>query len=283
MYEHFQPITTIFLRLIFSSILLWVIIFVTRQGQVVSKADFKLFLMVALFEPFLYFIGESFGIRLVSSTVAAVIVSTIPLFTPVAAYIFLREKLSWLSFSGILVSLFGVALVALGDGEGFSASITGIALMFFAVLSAIAYSVALKKVASRYNPFFIVAMQNSIGSIYFLPLLLGLEGEHVLHLQFVPGMVIPLFNLTFFASTLAFICWVIAVNRIGVNKASVFINLIPVITAIFAFILLGDSLNGYKIAGVLIAVSGLFLAQLKSGIMLPVRVWINKRKDVAKI
>ena len=54
-----------------------------------------LFLLMALFEPFIYFLGESYGLLYVSSTVAAVIVATIPLISPLFAWYFFREKLNF--------------------------------------------------------------------------------------------------------------------------------------------------------------------------------------------
>ena len=49
--------------------------------------------MLALFEPFLYFLGESFGLTYVSATVGSVLISTIPVFATIGAWLIFREKL----------------------------------------------------------------------------------------------------------------------------------------------------------------------------------------------
>ena len=43
--------------------------------------------MLAFFEPFFYFLGESFGLTYVSATVCSVLISTIPVFATIGAWI----------------------------------------------------------------------------------------------------------------------------------------------------------------------------------------------------
>ena len=116
--------------------------------------------MLAFFEPFLYFMGESYGLMYVSSTVAAVIVATIPLITPFATWYFFREKLSFAQYAGLIVSFAGVCLVVFTPSFQFAASPLGIALEFLAVLSTIGFTVLLKKLTVRYNTFTILTYQN---------------------------------------------------------------------------------------------------------------------------
>ncbi|MDO9613572.1 MAG: DMT family transporter, partial [Bacteroidota bacterium] len=93
-YEAYGPLTTILFRLIISTGLLLVFTILSRKLQKIKAGDLKLFILMAFFEPFLYFMGESYGLLYVSSTVASVIVATIPLFSPIAAWYFYKEKLS---------------------------------------------------------------------------------------------------------------------------------------------------------------------------------------------
>ncbi len=100
-YESFGPVTTIFFRLIISSFLLFSYLKITGRLIRIEKTDVWKFVTLAFFEPFLYFIGESFGLKFVSSTLAAILVCTTPLFSSLIATLFLNEKLSILNFSGI--------------------------------------------------------------------------------------------------------------------------------------------------------------------------------------
>ena len=103
--ETFQPVTLITLRLIIASLLLLSISYFSGKLQKIRREDIKWFFLLAFFEPYMYYIGETYGLVRVESTLASVIVSTIPLFAPVLAFVLLREKIGWMNILGILVSL----------------------------------------------------------------------------------------------------------------------------------------------------------------------------------
>lgn len=254
--------TTIFLRLFISSVLLFVVAWLTNNLKI-NKNHFKLFFVAALFEPFLYFVGESFGMKMVSSVTAAVIISTIPVFSPIIISFFYAERLSVLNIIGIVVSFTGVGLVILNGGLHMEASVTGVLLMFLAVLSAIGYAISLKQLVPLYKPLTIIVVQNSIGAILFAPFFLIFELKSFISGFSVEAMV-PVMNLAIFASSLAFILFAYSVNVIGVSKANTFTNLIPVLTSIFSYFMLNEKFTTIKIIGIIIVVCGLFLSQVNS-------------------
>jgi drug/metabolite transporter (DMT)-like permease len=176
-YEVFLPLTTVLLRLVLSSAILFAVFGWMRKLQPIAKGDHKWFLLLAFFEPFMYFMGESFGLQVVSSTLGAVIVSTIPLLTPITAWLFLRERLSVFNVVGILVSFVGVSVMVLGKDMTLQAPAYGIALMFMAVSAALGYAIVLKRLTARYNPFTLITYQNFIGIFMFMPFFWPLNGS----------------------------------------------------------------------------------------------------------
>lgn len=80
--------TLVLFRLLLSAVMLLSVTLLLRKAGENSPGDFKFFVALAFFEPFMYFMGEAYGMTMISSTVAAVIVSTIPLFAPIGAYFF---------------------------------------------------------------------------------------------------------------------------------------------------------------------------------------------------
>lgn len=72
---------------------------------------------------------------------------------------------------------------------------------------------------------------------------------------------VSLFMLSVFASVIAFVLFADVVRKIGVARSNVFVNLIPVFTAIFAKFLLNEDLNWLKATGILVVVIGLFVSQ----------------------
>lgn len=262
-YETFGPVTTIFLRLVISSLILMSFLKITGKLKPIDKADIKLILMLAFFEPFLYFMSESFGLKMVSSTLASVIISTIPIFSSIFAFLFLKEKISVLGIIGIVISFTGVGFLIFDNGFSLSAPALGIILMFIAVLSTIGYSLTLKNLAQKYSPVNIIAYQNAIGIFMFLPVWLFVEAGSITSLEYKSKSVFAIIELAIFASTIAFILFTKAIKVLGVAKTNMFINLIPVFTAVFAWWVIDEQLTSQKVTGILIVISGLFISQIR--------------------
>jgi len=261
-YEAYGPLTTVLFRLLISSGLLLIFTVASRKLQKMHSGDLKFFILLAFFEPFLYFMGESYGLKYVSSTVASVIVATIPLFSPIAAWYFYKEKLSRTNLYGLIITFLGVSLVVLDTSFNFTASPLGVSLEFLAVMGAIGYASTLKSMSHRYNTFTIITYQNLIGAIFFLPFWLGFEMKDFTQVPFHAEAFWAIIKLAIFASTFAFILFTYSVRNLGINKSNIFINVIPVFVAVIAYIVLGDQLNFHQMIGIAIVISGLFLAQI---------------------
>jgi drug/metabolite transporter (DMT)-like permease len=259
----YNPLTVVIFRLVISSILITAIAAIFKRLQKPTKKDLRLFILMAFFEPFIYFFSESYGLKYVSPTVAAVIVATIPLFTPLAAWYFHKEKVKWMNVIGLLFSFIGVGFVVLNGSFQLDASPLGVSLEFMAVFAAIAYAIVLKSLASRYNTLTIIAYQNSIGIIFFLPFWLLIDFNTFLQTPYHPQAFRAIILLAVFSSTLAFVLFTESIRQIGVTRSNTFINLIPVFVAIFSYLILKEELGLQKIIGIVIVVTGLFLAQIK--------------------
>lgn len=262
-YQGYNPITVVIFRLAISVVLITIIAYFLKRLQKPSKKDLGLFALMAFFEPFIYFLGESYGLKYVSSTVAAVIVATIPLISPIFAWYFFKEKLKSMNILGLVFSFAGVGLVVLNGSFKFDASPLGVSLEFIAVLAAIAYSVVLRKLVFKYNTMSIIAYQNFIGILYFLPVWLIVDFKDFVNRPFHPEAFKAIVLLAVFSSTLAFVFFTQSIRNIGVNRSNSFINLIPVFVAVLSFFILKESLNAQKITGIVVVVIGLFMAQIK--------------------
>lgn len=259
--DFYNPITLIFIRLVLSSAMLLSIIRLMKYHDRLKREHYRLFLLLAFFEPFLYFIGETFGLNLVSPTVSSIIIATIPVFTPFVAYMVLKERLGILNIAGLAVSFAGVLILVVDPDLTLAASPKGIALLFLAVASATGYSIILKKLAHQYNSVFIITVQNIIGAVYFLPFFLIFDFGHFIHATPDARALVSLACLALFASSLAFIFFANAVREIGAARASIFANLIPAITAAFSAWMLSEYIGINKILGMCIVIAGVVVAQ----------------------
>ena len=260
-YPEFKPMTVIQFRLLFSVPLLFAFSFLVKRLMIPKRKDIKLFFLIALFEPFLYFMGESYGMKYVSSTLASILIATIPLITPFFAYYFFKEKLTTNNYLGMIVSFIGVLIVVYVDGKFGEAPWFGIVLILLAVFSALGYTVVLKRLSSRYNALTIVSYQNLIGAVYFIPIFFIVDFREFINTTYSWKDFLPILYLSFFASTVAFIFFVQGIKKLGLSKAIVFTNFIPIVTAVLAAPLLNEKMSIAKAGGIFITIIGLFMSQ----------------------
>jgi drug/metabolite transporter (DMT)-like permease len=259
--DYFSPITIITLRLVLSSFFLVVFSFVIGRLKTIKRNDIKWFFLLAFFQPFLYFILEGYGIQATSASFAAIIIATIPLFTPLGAWLVLKERITVMNFIGLFISFGGVALIIFNDTYGIAFSFIGFLILLGAVISAVGYMLVLKKLTGNYNSFTIATWQNVTGIVLFLPFFLSMSLPEFQGLQITKAIVWPLVALAILASSLAFIFNTYGVRELGPSKASAFTNSVPVFTVVFAFLLLNEPIGWVKVTGMATVIVGLVLAQ----------------------
>ncbi len=260
--ETFLPITIVFFRLTAAILILTTYLAIKKKFVKIRKEDRKLFIMLAIFEPFLYFLGESFGLTYVSATVGSVLISTIPVVATIGAWIFLKERLKLINYAGIVLSFMGILIFVIDRNGTLSYNVKGLALMMLAVFSASGYNLTLSRLVGKYEPVFIVNVQNTMGAILFLPVFLIFEAGHLAETTLTLKAFIPVIELAVFASCGAFILFAYSVRNLGISRANVFTNFIPIFTAFFSFLILGDRLTIQNIAGMMVVIAGLIMSQM---------------------
>ena len=264
-YQNLNPTATIFLRLVVATIFFTAILFTFRLNEKVKKEHLGLFALAAMFEPFLYFIFEGYGLKNTSPIIGSGIIAMIPLVTPIAAHFFLKERLTPMNIVGFIISFIGVIVLLLNKDLEFIASPKGILFLCGAVLVAVGYSIALIRLTKLYKPLTITWVQNIIGMLYFLPLTLIMERFEPSNFANVGGYIVPLVCLGVFCSAIAYALWAFAFSKLGASRANVYSNLIPVFTAIFSYFIIHEALTANKIIGILVVVVGLVLSQMRTG------------------
>lgn len=261
--DFYEPVTLIFLRLVISAALLGLVIKIFGSFQKIERADRKWFMLLALAEPFFYFLGENYGLKYVSSTISSVIIATIPLFSPFVAFLFTRERTGIFSWLGILVSFLGIIIMIVNPDLSLNAELKGIAFLFLAVGSALLYSAYVRKLTGKYNALNIIVRQNLLGALYFMPLFFIFEFQSFITIQPTRELVLAVLQLAVFGSCIAFIFFTMAIAKLGMVKANIFTNLIPVFTAVFSYFVLYEVFNIQKITGIVLVLLGIVVSQIR--------------------
>ena len=169
----------VFVRILIAGLVLF--LFNTAYGRIkrIQKEDWPKFLILALCEPFIYFICETVGLKLTGSpTISAMMIATIPIFSIGAGMVFFKEKVNAVNVIGILFALVGIVMVAMAHGEVGEHFVWGLLLLLIAVIAEVGHASLTKTLAGNYPSQIIVMYQFLIGSVYLFPLFLwkGIEG-----------------------------------------------------------------------------------------------------------
>jgi len=257
----FRPITLVFLRLAVASVVLTIATYFIKSTDKIQKKDYKYFFLLAFAEPFLYFMGESFGMLYVSPTLASIIIATVPLFTPVFAWFLLREQVNIFEIIGLLVSFVGVSVLVI-ENLSLDGRPIGILLMFVAVLGGTFYGITLKKLTGSYSALFITKYQTYIGLLLFMPFFYLIDYSHFIHTPFIWTDYRYILLLGILPSSISFTLLAMAVHRLGIVRANIFSYLVPVFTALMAFYVAIEPFSRLKLLGMALVIEGLCFSQM---------------------
>lgn len=260
--EHMTVTSLIALRLAIASAVMFPALALTHRLQRIRKEDIKWFLLLAFCEPFIYHLCETNGVRLVSGSLASVVIATIPLFVPFGMWLGYRQRIKPSLIVGVILSLAGVLLMLNSDLLSQSSDLLqGLLFLSGAVVIAVVYTLLLVKVVDHYHPLVVTTWQNVIGLAYFLPLVLVFDGGTLPLLSWSPKMLLLLLVLGILCSTLAYAGYNYGVRNLGASEACIFNNAIPVFSLIAAVAIGQENFSWAKLLGMAIVISGVVIAQ----------------------
>lgn len=269
-----SPMTMIVIRFTLAVLLMLVVGLCARKSEMfrlqkVDKKDLPLFILGGIFQPFLYYILETFSYDALSSpTIAEALLSTSPVLAPFFAAAILREHVTRYNILGIIVSTVGMLLLVLVGASDFSiGNPWGIACAFAAVSAAVLYTIVLRRIPPGYNPLTVVFYVQLSALVLFYPLCGFTDGvSGFAHLAEVDTVQLwrslaAVGYLALGASVVAFICFCYTVRVIGVTRTNAFNNVRPAFTAIWMLLFFGEQLPWAKWLGILLIIIGLFVCQ----------------------
>ena len=270
----FPPMSLGLLRFAIALVFLYFIKLKLAPAEKLRIKDIPLLFAAGLTGVTLYFFCENNGIYFVSASEASIAISSIPALTMITDW--LAGKISgsrrkrmahneerhepprtgarqWI---GCFVSIAGVWLVA-GVSFALSGSVTGYIYMTGAALSWVAYSFLTRPLFVNRSGIYIAFWQSVAGFICFIPFsVIELQNWGEANAQ----VIIHLLFLAIFCSAIGYWFYVRALENLGVSVCAIFINLIPVVTVIAGFFMLGDRLTPLQWLGAAFVITGVYLA-----------------------
>ena len=243
----FAPLAYSSLRFAAAGLLFAAITYGYEHSFRLQRRHLVLLLGAAVVGIYINQIAFVYAIELTTASTVALIFGTLPVLTALFAYAFGIERLSRRFWIAAAFSFAGVALVAIGSEGGVSGDVTGDLLALVGAASWGLYSVAIAPLMRSYSPFRISAVALLAGC---LPLALTALPQLIDQDWNLPGLVWAGFAFAVLGPlVLTNVLWFTAIDRVGPSRATLVTNLQPFLAAVFAVVLLSESISALQLAG----------------------------------
>ena len=197
---------------------------------------------------------------------AVLVLAIIPAVTIVLSSLMKVEKSNIFQIFGLILSIIGVgSIISNGDVQRIvSLSFNnGDLWMLVCVLSWALYSTLLKKNKFKLSQFSLIQIMVSVGVLFLIPQYFY-EQSIGLELNLNKAFFLILFYVVVFPALVAYYCWQKGVEIIGPNRATMFIQLMPLFSAVMAIIIFKEKFELYHFVGAAFIVSGIYLSNKKT-------------------
>jgi len=253
------PLSLAFLRFGQGALALLIVLLLFRRDRLrVERRDVPYLALLGFLLYAVFPITFNAGLRYIEASRAALILTTMPLWTVVLARRIAHERLTVRQVIGVLISVAGVAIVMADRGVGHSTrSTTGDLLLMTTALCGAIYNVAAKRVLARYSGITVTFYAMLFGSLFLLPAVavergfnIGASSRETILLVFFLGV---------FGGALAFSMWTSALRRLSPTEVAVYINLNPLAATLLAATMLGERLSVWFVVGFVAVAAGVLI------------------------
>ncbi len=252
--EHFSPEHLTVYRFLVASVVLLIYAAINKIPFPEWKDVPRIF-GVSLLGITIYHYALNFGEITVPAGVASLIIAAGPVFTALMATLWLGERLNWLGWLGIFVSISGVTLIVLGKGGDLSFTQGALLILLSAFVTSL-YFVLQKPLLKKYPP-----RQFTVWSLVFgtLPMLVSLPGlpEEIRAAPASANWAVVYIGI--FPAALAYLTWTFALSRVPASITTSFLYVSPVLAIIISYFWVHEVPNQVTLIGGAIALIGVVI------------------------
>ena len=222
-------------------------------------------LLISLFNPIIYFIGETFGIKYTSASESGVILACIPIASLILSAVFLHKKPFKNQVIGIIISLIGITVTVVAVSFSITLSVPGYLLLILAVFSYGMYTVQVERTKGYTNMEITYVMLISSAIFYaVVALIVSFKNGSVNELLTIPFKSSVFTFAVLFQGVLCSMGGLLlatkAISLIGANRTSSFIGVSTVMSILGSVIFLHESFSIYQVIGAAIIIIGIYIA-----------------------
>ncbi len=264
----FKPLAYSGVRFTAAAVLFVGVTWVREHSFRLRRRDIPFIVGAAVVGIFLNQVTFVYATKLTTATTVALIFGTLPIMTALFAAAGRIERLHSRFWIAAAVSFAGVCLVALGAKGGIGGNLWGYLLALVGAATWSAYSVAIAPLMTRYTASRISAYALSIGAV--LLLIAGAPQVASQDYSALPTIVLVAYVFAVLGPLfLTNLLWFNSIERVGPSRASLYANLQPFLGAIFALLLLSESMTAIQVAGGLLIAAGILLSRGQQPVLVP--------------
>lgn len=241
-------------------------------GKISGKFTFSLkgkplkyILLLAAFQPCIYFIAESYGIKYTSSAFAGTIIAVIPIAGVLCDMFIMHTKVSKKQMICSLGSVVGVVITTLG-AQNMKSSTLGLLLLLVAVGAGALFYVFSKKAGEHFNALERTYVMFAAGSMLYILLALfecrGNYGTLILSAILTPSFWGCILYLSIVSSVIAFLTLNFGSSYVSISEASIFANLTTVISIVAGVVFANESFSAWQILGAIIIIGSVYISSV---------------------
>ncbi len=231
----------------------------------IHKPQLKYLALVAIFQPILYFLFETFGLNLVSSGEAGMMIALIPIFVAILSSILIKERPKPLQVLFILVSVIGVIVIQLSKVNGNNNSqFIGFVLLLLAVISAALFNIASRTASTKgLRPMEVTYFMMLFGALMFNIIYLfqlfiqNRVLDYITNLYHIE-ILLPILYLGIVASIGGFFLVNLVLSKVPAHVSSIYANLSTIVAIIAGILLLDETITTYHIIGSILIIVGVY-------------------------
>lgn len=259
-----DPLALVCLRILGACVLFWLLsLFVKTQH--VEKGDMKKMAWLAVFGVTVNQIFFIWGLSYTTPINSSIIMISNPVMVFIFTMIVLRERITPVKVSGLILAIVGAVLILRyrGNFEVGSDTIVGDLMTLVNSASWAIFVVMAKPIMMKYNTVTAMRWMFLFGSIYMLPLSFGtIPGTD--WSSFSPHAVFAVFFVVVATTFLAYLLNIYGLQELSPNTVSAYIYLQPFLASLFAIVMGEDKLTPTKILSGILIILGLYLVNRKT-------------------